>query len=196
MWNCNLERSAEAAVVNCPQNQPTTGSQNAMNYLSFGPGMPPSVPSNPIESAVLKWVEINSVVWPTDNRFNGNSELRDFANEYDCGAEQLALDHVKSCDRQLSPPTSRPGYKENIHILETTATDVLGALQNAVAMWNKELEANGIPSNLLLTPQIFQRQQKTVTNVAKILWGTNKYVGCATQLCSGFYFTSCMYRKP
>uniref|UniRef100_A0A0K0D7I7 SCP domain-containing protein n=1 Tax=Angiostrongylus cantonensis TaxID=6313 RepID=A0A0K0D7I7_ANGCA len=252
MWNCNLERSAEAIVVSCPQNQPMTGSQNAVNYLSFGPGMPPSVPSSPIESAVLKWVEIGSEVWPTDNRFDGNPELRDFANliransasvgcsmascgnrasvacifsqpslvargltrngeyanenapkasrmdllGYDCGAEQLALNHVKSCDRRLSPPASRPGHKENIHILETTATDALGALQNAVAMWNKELEANGVPSNLLLTPQILRRQQRTVTNVAKILWGTNKYVGCATQLCNGFYFTSCMYREP
>uniref|UniRef100_A0A0K0DPX3 SCP domain-containing protein n=1 Tax=Angiostrongylus cantonensis TaxID=6313 RepID=A0A0K0DPX3_ANGCA len=297
MWDCTLEMLAEVAVVSCPQEQLVTGQQNGMNYLTFGPGgMTPSVPSNLIESAVLKWAEITNVMWPSDNTFDANLAWYYFANlirastiaigcssvacgirtsvacvfsqpnvqpgtlvytagnpcqndgqctrfnpgycenglcvnaarpattttatvapttsrrrstdcpstaftaafretalgthnnfrslvarglarngeysnenappasrmdllEYDCGAEQLALNHVKSCDRRLSPPASRPGHKENIHILETTATDALGALQN-------------------------------------ILWGANKYVACATQMCNGFYFTSCMYREP
>ncbi|KAJ1362827.1 hypothetical protein KIN20_022513 [Parelaphostrongylus tenuis] len=79
--------------------------------------------------------------------------------EYDCQAEQLALFHAASCDRRELSPFARPGYSENIHILETTATDLLGAIQN-------------------------------------VLWGSNRFVGCATVLCRGFYFTSCMYRDP
>ncbi|KAJ1367446.1 hypothetical protein KIN20_028356, partial [Parelaphostrongylus tenuis] len=50
--------------------------------------------------------------------------------EYDCQAEQLALFHAASCDRRELSPFARPGYSENIHILDTTATDLLGAIQN------------------------------------------------------------------
>uniref|UniRef100_A0A0K0D3Q0 SCP domain-containing protein n=1 Tax=Angiostrongylus cantonensis TaxID=6313 RepID=A0A0K0D3Q0_ANGCA len=88
--------------------------------------------------------------------------------EYDCTAEQYALNHVSSCDRHQSAAASRPGYEENIHILETTATDFLGALQNAVATWSNELAANGIPSNEIYTLQVSQRTEKTVTRVTKV----------------------------
>ncbi|KAJ1363920.1 hypothetical protein KIN20_023983 [Parelaphostrongylus tenuis] len=116
--------------------------------------------------------------------------------EYDCHAEQVAHNHILSCNGQPAPPTSRPGYSENVHVLSTTATDVLGAIQNAIGMFTNELGGNGIPSNMLFTPHVAQRTQRTVTRVSKVLWGTNRYVGCATHLCSGFYFTSCMYRDP
>ncbi|KAE9413624.1 hypothetical protein Angca_006179, partial [Angiostrongylus cantonensis] len=116
--------------------------------------------------------------------------------EYDCQAEQVALNHVRSCDRIPAPPIARPGYSENIHVLATAATDVLGAIQNAIVMFTNELAANGIPSNMILTPQVVQRTQRTVTRVTKVLWGSNRFVGCATVLCRGFYFTSCMYRNP
>ncbi|KAJ1363914.1 hypothetical protein KIN20_023947 [Parelaphostrongylus tenuis] len=53
--------------------------------------------------------------------------------EYDCTAEQLALNHVRLCDQRESPVLARPGYSENIHILRTSATDLLGALQNVSA---------------------------------------------------------------
>ncbi|KAJ1362591.1 hypothetical protein KIN20_022197, partial [Parelaphostrongylus tenuis] len=87
--------------------------------------------------------------------------------EYDCHAEQLALSHAGSCDRREIPPFARPGYSENIHILDTTATDLLGAIQNAIASFIFELRGNGIPSNMILTPQVFQRTRRTVTRVAK-----------------------------
>uniref|UniRef100_A0A0K0D7Y6 SCP domain-containing protein n=1 Tax=Angiostrongylus cantonensis TaxID=6313 RepID=A0A0K0D7Y6_ANGCA len=116
--------------------------------------------------------------------------------EYDCQAEQVALNHARQCDRQPAPPSARPGYSENIHVLATTATDLLGAIQNAIATFTNELGGNGIPSNMLLTPHVLQRTQRTVTRVSKVLWGSNRFMGCATVLCNGFYFTSCMYRDP
>ncbi|KJH53633.1 SCP-like protein [Dictyocaulus viviparus] len=115
---------------------------------------------------------------------------------YDCGAEQHAFNHVRSCDRQTSPQNARPGYSENIHVLSTTNTDDLGALQNAIQTWENELENNGIPSNMVYSQGLASRTQKIVTNVTKIIWGNNRYVGCATIRCSGFYFTSCMYKNP
>ncbi|KJH53705.1 SCP-like protein [Dictyocaulus viviparus] len=116
--------------------------------------------------------------------------------DYDCGAEQHAFNHVRSCDRQISPQNARPGYSENIHILGTTNTDDLGALQNAIQTWQNELENNGVPSNMIYTQAMATRTQKIITNVTKIIWGNNRYVGCATIRCSGFYFTSCMYKNP
>ncbi|KAJ1363974.1 hypothetical protein KIN20_023948 [Parelaphostrongylus tenuis] len=89
----------------------------------------------------------------------------------------------------------------------------------AIANFIFELRGNGIPSNMILTPQVFNRRSRTVTRVSKVctildsvcslisfglqrtsplqvLWGSNRFVGCATQLCGSFYFTSCMYRNP
>ncbi|VDM60269.1 unnamed protein product [Angiostrongylus costaricensis] len=86
---------------------------------------------------------------------------------YDCQAEQLALNHVRLCGRQPSSPSARPGYSENIHILETTATDLLGAIQNAIGTFTNELGGNGIPSNMLLTPDVLQRTQRAVARVSK-----------------------------
>uniref|UniRef100_A0A0K0D6E9 SCP domain-containing protein n=1 Tax=Angiostrongylus cantonensis TaxID=6313 RepID=A0A0K0D6E9_ANGCA len=127
---------------------------------------------------------------------NAPSASRMDLMEYDCIAEFFALNHVTLCDKQPSSPFARLGYSENIHILPTTATDLLGAIQNAIASFTSELETNGIPSNMVLTPEVFQRTQKAVTSVSKVLWASNRYVACATRLCSGFYFTSCMYKDP
>ncbi|KAJ1348165.1 hypothetical protein KIN20_003408 [Parelaphostrongylus tenuis] len=36
-------------------------------------------------------------------------------------------------------------------------------------------------------------QNKMITNVTKMIWAKLWTIGCATQKCDGFYFTSCMY---
>ncbi|KAE9412262.1 hypothetical protein Angca_010164, partial [Angiostrongylus cantonensis] len=66
----------------------------------------------------------------------------------------------------------------------------------AIMTWNNELTQNGIPSNMIFTLQLLNRQQRIMSRVSKILWGTNRYVGCAANVCAGFYFISCMYRAP
>uniref|UniRef100_A0A0K0DN40 SCP domain-containing protein n=1 Tax=Angiostrongylus cantonensis TaxID=6313 RepID=A0A0K0DN40_ANGCA len=287
-WDCNLEKMAQTAVINCPRNPPPASVTNGMNYFAFGPG---AMMDNAIEFAILDWTDITSMMWPADNIYNGNPALLYFANliratttavgcastacgnraaaacvfsqpnvqpgtlvytagnpcqnddeciafapafcdfglcvsatrptttmmtttvplatttllpttttsspttttttspttttrkkstecsstafssafretvlgmhnnfrslvargravnaehpgefappssrmdllEYDCTAEAFAHNHVRSCDRMESSPAARPGYQENIHILGTTATDDLGAIQN------------------------------------------------------------------
>ncbi|KAJ1362037.1 hypothetical protein KIN20_021449, partial [Parelaphostrongylus tenuis] len=86
---------------------------------------------------------------------------------YDCAAEQHAFNHVRGCSGQGSIPIARPGYSENIHVLRTTATDDLGALQNAIVTWQNELPGHGIPSNMIYAPHVANRRSRTVTNVAK-----------------------------
>ncbi|KAJ1360632.1 hypothetical protein KIN20_019657 [Parelaphostrongylus tenuis] len=115
--------------------------------------------------------------------------------EYDCTAEQYALNHVKLCDKQLSPEACRPGYKENIHIYE------LGSilrkesliLQNVIQNWAGQLKDSGIPPDMIFTRRVSEYERNKVDTVTKIIWGTNTKVGCATHKCDDFYFTSCMY---
>ncbi|KAK6016087.1 hypothetical protein OSTOST_18434, partial [Ostertagia ostertagi] len=59
--------------------------------------------------------------------------------KYDCWAEAYAQAHVRSCSGRVSSPWQRPGWKENIHVLRTTATDDLGAIQNRQHHWGKHL---------------------------------------------------------
>ncbi|KAK6016024.1 hypothetical protein OSTOST_18498 [Ostertagia ostertagi] len=110
---------------------------------------------------------------------------------YNCWAEAYAQAHVRSCSGRQSYAWQRPGWKENIHILWTTATDRLGAIQNAIATWQAELARFGVPSNMVFT---YWMQNYVANHMTKIVWGNNRDIGCATQRCNGFYFTSCLYR--
>ncbi|PIO62435.1 hypothetical protein TELCIR_16002 [Teladorsagia circumcincta] len=38
-------------------------------------------------------------------------------------------------------------------------------------------------------------QNWVANHMTKMVWGNNKHIGCATQRCNGFYFTSCLYRN-
>ncbi|KJH49525.1 SCP-like protein [Dictyocaulus viviparus] len=87
---------------------------------------------------------------------------------YDCEAEQFAISRVKLCTKKPPALLHWSEYSENFHVLGTTATDILGALQNAISTWTKELEINGIPSNMLYTNELGKRKDKVVTNVTKV----------------------------
>ncbi|KAJ1356741.1 hypothetical protein KIN20_014494 [Parelaphostrongylus tenuis] len=122
--------------------------------------------------------------------------MRHLLHKYDCIAEQLALNSVTTCSKRLSSPASRPGYDENIHVLGASAISSIEAIKNAVETWSSELELNGIPANMKFTYSLSKRRQRSVLRVTKIIWGNNRNVGCATRSCDGFYFISCMYRRP
>ncbi|KAJ1369422.1 hypothetical protein KIN20_030874 [Parelaphostrongylus tenuis] len=86
---------------------------------------------------------------------------------YDCTAEYFAYDHVKTCDKKVSP---REGYKENIHIFETaTPLDETFVIQRAIYVWASELGKNGIPLVMRFTPEVRQYKKK-VNSVTKMVW--------------------------
>ncbi|KAK6009099.1 hypothetical protein OSTOST_26001 [Ostertagia ostertagi] len=73
--------------------------------------------------------------------------------KYDCWAEAYAQAHVRSCSGRVSSPWQRPGWKENIHVLRTTATDDLGAIQNVSLKFSRgksflSLTSSGQPHSL------------------------------------------------
>ncbi|PIO67805.1 SCP-like protein [Teladorsagia circumcincta] len=113
---------------------------------------------------------------------------------YSCEAEQYAYQHVTTCDRQLSPVSSRPGWKENYYIYYNTYVDNLGALTAAISKWQTQLAYNGLPQDLIFRMSMRQARTKIVRKMTKMIWAKNQYVGCATQNCGSFYFTSCLYK--
>ncbi|KAK5968200.1 SCP domain-containing protein [Trichostrongylus colubriformis] len=115
--------------------------------------------------------------------------------KYDCWAEAYAHAHVRSCSGQASQPSSRPGWKENIHVLQTTATDDLGAIQSAIATWQSELAITGVPSNMVFTQEMRTPRFRIGRKMTKMIWATNTHIGCATQRCSKKWFTSCLYKN-
>ncbi|VDM79099.1 unnamed protein product [Strongylus vulgaris] len=58
-----------------------------------------------------------------------------YAMRYNPVAETYAQRHVNSCNRVISNPLTRPGFEENINILDRTNTDEEGAAQ-WMAWWN------------------------------------------------------------
>ncbi|VDM55712.1 unnamed protein product [Angiostrongylus costaricensis] len=79
-WSCNLERLAQTAVNNCPQNPPPLGGPNGRNYRLYGPASSAFERQFPIQAALLDWSEISNLLWPANNVFDGNEALRPFAN--------------------------------------------------------------------------------------------------------------------
>ncbi|KAJ1348166.1 hypothetical protein KIN20_003410 [Parelaphostrongylus tenuis] len=115
---------------------------------------------------------------------------------YDCNAEYAAYEHVKTCDKKPSPPEERPdsfNFLENMHILETNETSLNDSFiaQTAISTWANELKDTGIPLDMVFTREV--SQNKMITNVTKMIWAKLWTIGCATQKCDRFYFTSCMY---
>ncbi|PIO70584.1 hypothetical protein TELCIR_07555, partial [Teladorsagia circumcincta] len=88
--------------------------------------------------------------------------------KYDCWAEAYAHAHVRSCSGRVSNPWQRPGWKENIHVLRTTATDELGAIQNAIARWQSELALYGVPSNVIYQYWMRDARRRIVRHMTKI----------------------------
>ncbi|WKY09658.1 hypothetical protein Q1695_002202 [Nippostrongylus brasiliensis] len=114
--------------------------------------------------------------------------------QYDCDAEMYAYRHVSTCDQRASDQGSRPGWKENFNVFQSSSSDELTAIQNAISTWTGRLATEGLPSDMIFSNnnRVFGPQSGRLA-LARTLWGTNRRVGCATQQCSGFYFTSCMY---
>ncbi|KAJ1354287.1 hypothetical protein KIN20_011170 [Parelaphostrongylus tenuis] len=97
--------------------------------------------------------------------------------KYDCAAEQHAFNHVRGCSGHGSVPFARPGYSENIHVLRTTATDHLGAIQNAIVTWQNELPGHGIPSNMIFMPSrcpsYMENSNKCCKGLLLMIFGIN-----------------------
>ncbi|RCN36602.1 hypothetical protein ANCCAN_17526 [Ancylostoma caninum] len=114
--------------------------------------------------------------------------------KYDCNAESYAHQHAGSCNRNRLPPSAMPGYKENIHVLNTVQTTPAGAIQNALATWWSELARFGMRSNMMFYPSEARRGARSVFNWAKMAWWNNIILGCSVQNCGRYYLTVCMYR--
>ncbi|EYC07986.1 hypothetical protein Y032_0068g236 [Ancylostoma ceylanicum] len=88
--------------------------------------------------------------------------------KYDCNAESYAHQHAGSCNRNRLPPSAMPGYKENIHVLNTVQTTPAGAIQNALATWWSELARFGMRSNMMFYPSEANRGARSVMNWSKV----------------------------
>ncbi|EYC15562.1 hypothetical protein Y032_0036g3213 [Ancylostoma ceylanicum] len=114
--------------------------------------------------------------------------------KYDCEAEAYAMSHAQTCDRELLLPDERPGYKENIHVLDTVQTTPEGAAQHAMMKWWSQLASRGIRTDMRYTPEVHASMANKVSKFTKMAWWNNMKVGCAVQNCGTFYFVVCMYR--
>ncbi|EYB83434.1 hypothetical protein Y032_0335g2859 [Ancylostoma ceylanicum] len=82
----------------------------------------------------------------------------------------------------------------------------------ALTRWWGQLARNGVPSNMIFSEAVRNRQTGIVTKFTKVraatigtqfhsiviilsqmAWWDNINLGCAVRNCNSFYFTSCMY---
>ncbi|VDL76155.1 unnamed protein product [Nippostrongylus brasiliensis] len=71
--------------------------------------------------------------------------------QYDCDAEMYAYRHVSTCDQRASDQGSRPGWKENFNVFQSSSSDELAAIQNAISTWTGRLATEGLPSDMIFS---------------------------------------------
>ncbi|KAL6733915.1 hypothetical protein Aduo_004515 [Ancylostoma duodenale] len=113
---------------------------------------------------------------------------------YDCAVEASAIRSANTCTGQLSPPSTRPGLKENDNNIKDMSLTPEEAAEKAMSRWWGQLSRNGVPSNMFFSDALRHRQPPhTVTRFTKMAWHNNVRLGCAVKKCSGFYFVVCQY---
>ncbi|EYC44935.1 hypothetical protein Y032_0445g1586 [Ancylostoma ceylanicum] len=113
--------------------------------------------------------------------------------KYSCEAESYAQQQVTNCIRRPLPEYTHPGYKLNLHVLNTVQTTFEGAIQNALSRWWSQLSRFGMRSDMKFVPRECQGGNRNVLSWTKMAWWNNKHLGCAVQRCRGFFLTACMY---
>ncbi|KIH58283.1 hypothetical protein ANCDUO_11512 [Ancylostoma duodenale] len=93
---------------------------------------------------------------------------------YDCAVEASAIRSANTCTGQLSPPSTRPGLKENDNNIKD------------MSLTPEEAAEKG-----LFIKKYPDSPSKPV--MLQMAWHNNVRLGCAVKKCSGFYFVVCQY---
>ncbi|ETN70632.1 SCP-like protein, partial [Necator americanus] len=112
--------------------------------------------------------------------------------QYSCDAESYAQQHASTCNGRRLDPIHHRGYKGNIYVLYDLQTTKEGAMQWAMQEWWYQLRRNGMRRDMWFTQKERERNLN-IRSWSRMAWSNNKYVGCAVERCSQFYFVICMY---
>ncbi|EPB68604.1 SCP-like protein [Ancylostoma ceylanicum] len=87
--------------------------------------------------------------------------------EYDCAAEQAAIQYSGTCSRVLSDPKTRPGYKENIIEVNKLYLTNEEVATKASDRWWRELSKYGVNRRMFFSSAVRYRTTNIVTHFAK-----------------------------
>ncbi|EYC33394.1 hypothetical protein Y032_0002g776 [Ancylostoma ceylanicum] len=113
--------------------------------------------------------------------------------EYDCAAEQAAIQYSGTCSRVLSDPKTRPGYKENIIEVNKLYLTNEEVATKASDRWWRELSKYGVNRRMFFSSAVRYRTTNIVTHFAKMAWHDNVKLGCGITKCDKFFFVVCRY---
>ncbi|EYC35595.1 hypothetical protein Y032_1019g3408 [Ancylostoma ceylanicum] len=88
--------------------------------------------------------------------------------KYDCDAERSAMRAAKTCSGKLSPPETRPGYKENFIQIYKTYLNLPQTARHASERWWKQLSMYGANPQMVFTHQMRTEKTKIIRNWGKV----------------------------
>ncbi|EYC05802.1 hypothetical protein Y032_0080g1366 [Ancylostoma ceylanicum] len=100
---------------------------------------------------------------------------------------------ARTCSGKLSPPETRPGYKENFIQIYKTYLNLPQTARHASERWWKQLSFYGANPRMMFTYQMRIEKTRIIRNWGKMAWHNNARLGCAIARCSGFSFVVCHY---
>ncbi|KAL6733899.1 hypothetical protein Aduo_004500 [Ancylostoma duodenale] len=130
---------------------------------------------NTLRSRLAKGTEINGNIGTAPQAANM------LKMKYDCNAEASAMAAAKKCSGKLSPPETRPGYKENFVKIHRTFLNLPDTARHASQIWWKQLAQYGANRQMLFTQAMRTEKTRIIRNWGKsgrvYLLKSNKALG-------------------
>ncbi|RCN24971.1 hypothetical protein ANCCAN_29320 [Ancylostoma caninum] len=129
--------------------------------LAKGNAMNGNIGMAPQAANMLKMVYI---------RMNNKGDLSNAQiQKYDCNAEASAMAAALTCSGQLSPPETRPGYKENFIKIHKTYLNLPQTATHASERWWHQLSQHGANGQMSFTHEMRVEKTKIIRNWGKDL---------------------------
>ncbi|KAK6727581.1 hypothetical protein RB195_005335 [Necator americanus] len=113
--------------------------------------------------------------------------------EYDCHLEKYAQAWADGCKFEHSNSWERPNQGQNLYMTTIRNWETTSLLHTAIEIWWKELEEFGMPSNAILSEDVWIRKGSLIGHFTQMACGKSQRLGCAVSKCPDMEFVVCHY---
>ncbi|KHJ91148.1 SCP-like protein [Oesophagostomum dentatum] len=113
--------------------------------------------------------------------------------EYDCDLEKYAQAWADGCRFEHSNSWERPNQGQNLYMTTIRNWETSALLHTALEIWWKELEEYGMPSDAILSEEVWAKKGRLIGHFTQMACGKTRRLGCAIATCSDMEYVVCHY---
>ncbi|KHJ88553.1 SCP-like protein [Oesophagostomum dentatum] len=113
--------------------------------------------------------------------------------EYDCDLEKYAQAWADGCKFEHSNSWERPNQGQNLYMTTIRNWETSALLHTALEIWWQELEEYGMPSDAILSEEVWAKKGRLIGHFTQMACGKSRRLGCAIATCSDMEYVVCHY---